>query len=93
MAEFEQLRVGVLQQLDGGFGAGLRVVDEGGVPSDDREVVGIVGDAGLQNLLALAFGKHGGFAANDLGDLRRVRRADRWRTEDEPSISRTWKMK
>ena len=69
MAELEQLRVGVLQQLDGGFGAGLRVVDEGRVPSDHGEVVGIVGNAGLQNLLALAFGEHGHLAADDLGDL------------------------
>ena len=69
MAELEQLRVGVLQKLDGGLGAGVGVVDEGGVPSDDGEVVGIVGNAGLENLLALAVGEHGHFAADDLGDL------------------------
>ena len=59
VAEFEQLRVGVLEQLDGGLGAGVRVVDKGGVPSDDGEVVRIVGDAGLQNFLALAVGERG----------------------------------
>src|SRR5215467_9977879 len=32
VAELEQLRVGILQQLNGGLGSGLRVIDEGGVP-------------------------------------------------------------
>src|SRR5579863_37146 len=68
VAELEQLRVGVLQQLDGGFGAGGSVVNESGIPADHRDVVGIVGHAGLQNLQLLAFGKDGGFAAHDLGD-------------------------
>ena len=59
VAELEQLRVGILQQLDGGLGAGGRVVEKGGVPSDDREIVGIVRNARLQNLLALAIGEDG----------------------------------
>ena len=57
-----------MQELDGCFGAGRRVVDEGGVPSDDGEVGRIIGDAGLENFLALAFREGGGFPANDLGD-------------------------
>src|SRR5579859_948980 len=69
VAELEQLRVGVLQKLDGGLGAGSGVVDEGCVPSDDCEVVRIVRDARLENLLALAFGEGGGLATDDLGDL------------------------
>src|SRR5579863_9540689 len=69
VAELEQLRVGVLQELDGGFGAGGRVVDEGGVPSDDGEVVGIVRNARLQHFLSFAFGELRGFSADDLGDL------------------------
>src|SRR6266576_6415195 len=68
VAKLEKLRVGVLQELDGGFGAGRRVVDEGGVPSDDSQVGRIIGDAGLENFLALAFREGGGFPANDLGD-------------------------
>ena len=76
VAELEELRVGVLQKLDGGLGAGGRVIDEGGVPSDDGEVGRIVGDAGLENFLALAFGEGGGFPADDLGDgLRWVARS------------------
>src|SRR5580704_4299803 len=51
VAELEQLRVGVLQKLDGGLGAGGGVVDESGVPSDDREIVGIVRDARAKNFL------------------------------------------
>ena len=73
VAELEQLRVGVLEELDGGLGAGLRVVDEGGIPSDDREVAGIVRDAGLQNFLALAVGECGHLSANNLGDLVALR--------------------
>src|SRR5271157_1532383 len=73
MAELEQLRVGVLQELDRGLGAGGRVVDEGRVPADHGQIVGIVGNARLQNLLALAFGKHRHLAADDLGNLVSVR--------------------
>ena len=69
VAELEELRVGVLQELNGGFGAGRAVVDEGGVPADHGEVVRIVGDARLQDFLAFAVGKRLGFAANDLGDV------------------------
>jgi len=68
VAKLEKLRVGVLQKLDGGLGAGGRVINEGGVPSDDGEIGRIVGDAGLEDFLALAFGEGGGFSANDLGD-------------------------
>ena len=45
MAELEQLRVRIFQQLDGGLGAGERVVEEGGIPADHGQVVRVVGDA------------------------------------------------
>ena len=106
VAELEQLRVGVLQELDGGLGADGGVVDEGGVPSDDREVVGIVGDARLQNFLALAFGERGRFSADDLGDVvalggEQIVGGGRGFFSFKPvsskpvssTISRTWKMK
>ena len=73
VAELEELGVGVLQQLDRGLGAGGRVVEEGRVPSDDREVAGIVRDAGLQDLLAFAFGEDLHFPANHLRDVDALR--------------------
>ena len=69
VAELQQLRVGVLQKLDRRLRPGLGVVDEGRVPSNDREIAGIVRHARREDLLAFAFGEHGGFAADDLGDL------------------------
>src|ERR1022692_1284323 len=68
MAELEELRVGVLQELDGSLGAGRTVVDEGGVPADYGEIVGIVGNPRLQNFLALAIGERLGLAAHNLRD-------------------------
>ena len=53
VAEFEELRVGVLEELNGSIGAGGGVVEEGCVPADDGEVVGVVGDTGLEDLVAL----------------------------------------
>ena len=69
VAKLEKLGVGVLQKLDGGFGAGGAVVEEGGVPADDGQVGGIVGDLGIENLGAFAFGEGLRVAAHDLGDL------------------------
>src|SRR5271163_3057266 len=57
VAELEQLGVGILQELDGGLGADCAVIDEGGVPSDYGQVVGIIGNPRLQNFLAFAIGK------------------------------------
>src|SRR5437660_158253 len=54
MAEFEQLRIGVFEKLDGGLGAGDRVVKKGSVPADHGQVGRIVRDAALQHFLALA---------------------------------------
>src|ERR1700746_2484912 len=76
MAEFQELRVGVLQQLNGGFSTGLRVINEPRVPPDDGKIVGIIGDATLENLLALAFAKRGSFAADNLGDAPALRREE-----------------
>src|SRR5579863_9995753 len=68
VAELEELRVGILQELDSSFGAGGAVVNEGGVPSDHGEIVRIVGNAGLQNFLAFAVGERLGLAPHDLRD-------------------------
>src|SRR5215472_7712038 len=76
MPEFQELRVGVLEQLDRGFGAGLGVINERGVPPDDRKIIWIIGDAALENLLALAIAKDGSFAADDLGDAAALRREE-----------------
>ena len=72
MAELEELGVGVFEELDGGLGADGGVVEKSGVPADDGEVGGIVGDAGLEDLVALAFGELEGVAADDLGDAGAV---------------------
>lgn len=72
VAELEELGVGVLEELDGGLRAGGGVVEEGGVPADDGEVGGVVGDAGLEDLVALAFGELEVLAADDLGDAGAV---------------------
>ena len=69
VAEFEKLGVGVFQKLNGGFGAGGAVVEEGGVPADDGHIGGVVGDLGIENLGAFAFGEGLRVAAHDLGDL------------------------
>src|ERR1035437_7998225 len=44
VAELEQLRIGILQELDSRFGAGRTVVDKGSIPSNHGEVAGIVGN-------------------------------------------------
>ena len=69
MAEFEQLRIGVFEQLDGGLGAGDRVVKKGSIPADHGQVGRIVRDAALQNFLALALRQRQSFSADDLGNL------------------------
>src|ERR1019366_5054861 len=68
VAEFEELRVGVFEQLDYGFRAGRRVVEERSVPADHGQIVRIVGDFRLHDLLLLAVGERNVFAAHDLGD-------------------------
>lgn len=72
VAKFEKLRVSVFEKLNGGFGAGGGVVEEGGVPADDGEVGGIVRDAGLEDLVALVGGEGKSVSANDLRDERAV---------------------
>src|SRR5580700_2572558 len=57
VAEFQQLRIGILQELDSRFGAGRSVVDKGSIPSDHGEVAGIVGNPRLENFLAFTVGK------------------------------------
>ena len=74
MPELQQLRVGVLQKLDRRLCPGLGVVDEGCVPSDDREVARIVRHARGQDFHAFVLGERGGFTAYDLGDVVALRR-------------------
>src|SRR5215831_13252436 len=74
MTEFQKLRVGVLQQLNGSFSTGLRVIDERRVPSDHGEVIRVVGDTALENFLAFAFAKSGSLAADNLSDAAAMRR-------------------
>ncbi len=62
--------------MDGGLGTGWSVVDEGSVPADHGQIVGIVGNARLQNFLAFAIGERLGLAAHDLGDAGALRRED-----------------
>src|SRR5271169_214125 len=68
VAEFEELRVGVFQQLNHGFRARRRVVEKRGVPADHGQVVWIVRDLRLHDFLLLAVGERNVFAADDLGD-------------------------
>ena len=68
VAEFEELRVGVFEQLDDGFRAARRVVEERPVPADHGEVVRIVRDFRLHDFLLLAIGEGNVFAAHDLRD-------------------------
>ena len=53
MAEVEELGVSVFEELNGGLRPCGGVVEEGGVPADDGEVVGVVGDARLEDFVAL----------------------------------------
>ena len=68
VAEFQQLRVGVLEQLNGGLGARFAVIKKSRVPADDRQIVGIVRSAGLQDFVAFAVGELGDFSAHNLRD-------------------------
>src|SRR6202163_152408 len=55
VTELQQLRIGVLQKLDGRLSASLAVVQESGVPANYSQIIGVVGNPGLQNFVALAF--------------------------------------
>ena len=69
MPKFEQLRIGVFQELNGSFGPCRAVIKEGRVPANDGKVVGVVRNLRMEHLGALAFGEAGSVAANHLGDL------------------------
>src|SRR5215472_3283072 len=72
VAKLEQLRVGVLEKLNRGFGAGGSVVEERAVPTDHGEVIRIVRDSALQHFLSFALRERRGLATNDLRDLASV---------------------
>jgi hypothetical protein len=72
VAELEELRVGVLEQLNGGLRAVVRVQEKRRVPADDREVGVVVRDARLQHLGALARREPLPVAAHDLRNLEAV---------------------
>src|SRR6266496_6542482 len=66
MAELKQLRIGIFQQLYGSFRPGGGVIEERAIPPDHGQIIGIVGNAGLHYLIALAFGESCSLAAHDL---------------------------
>src|SRR5580692_2761903 len=74
MAEFEQLRVGIFQQLNGGLGAGFAVIQKSRIPTDYCQIIGVIRDARLQDFVLLPFRELRGFSTNDLRDTRAMRR-------------------
>src|ERR1700679_1947081 len=83
MAEFEKLRVGVLQQLNGGLRAGCRVVEKCRVPCDDGKVLRVVRDLRLEHFGDLTFRESDTVTAYDLCNLRAEAGGQlcaRWRT-------------
>src|SRR6185312_3177359 len=70
MAKFQELRIGVFEELNRGFRACRGVVDESTIPTYDRQVIGIVRDSALHDLIALAFGKRAEITSHDLCNLR-----------------------
>src|ERR1039457_2137221 len=69
MAELQQLRVDVLQDLHRSFGARRCVINQRGIPSNHDQVVGIVGKTGLQNVIVLTARERGQLAAQYLRNL------------------------
>lgn len=72
MAELEELGVGIFKQLNSRFSTCGSVIEKGGIPTDDGEVRGVIGDAGLQDFVTLLRGQRQGIAADDLGDTGAV---------------------
>ena len=91
VAEFQELRVGVFEELDR-RAPRLVVIEERGVPSDYGEVVWVVRDLRLEDFLPLAVGERLVFSAHDLGDASAFggEQVGCWTL---PAHSRTWKMK
>ena len=50
----------------------VAVVEKGCVPADDGEIVGVVGDARLEDFVAFGFGEFAGVSADDLSDVKCV---------------------
>ena len=73
MAEFKQLRIGILQQLNGGFRAHIAVVNKRCIPADHRKIIGVVRNARLQNLVTLTVGQRARLPADNLCNLCPVR--------------------
>src|SRR6266480_7093445 len=57
MAKFQELRVGIFEQLPGGLSTRCGVIHKCAIPSDNGEIVLIVGDARLKNLTAFGVRK------------------------------------
>src|SRR5262245_30381583 len=72
IAELEELRVRVFEQLDRALCGVLRIVDERRVPRRDDEVVGEIGDAVPQHLLTLLDAEGRLLRAQQLSDLLAV---------------------
>src|SRR5580698_2534775 len=73
MAEFEKLRVGILQKLDRSFRPSRIVVDKGSVPSNHGEIVWVIRNSGLEDFLAFTIGEHRHLAAYDLRNVVSLR--------------------
>src|SRR3954468_18546803 len=72
MTEFQELRIRVFQELNRGFRACRRIVDESPVPANDSQVVGIIRDSALHDLVALPFGKQAEITSDHLCNVRSV---------------------
>src|ERR1019366_7072660 len=72
MPELQQLRVDVFQDLHRSFGARGGVINQRGIPSHHEQVVGIVGKAGLENVIVFPAREWSELAAQYLRNLRTV---------------------
>ena len=70
--EFEQLRIGVFQQLHRGSGSDRIIEHERGRPPHHQQIVRVIGNAGRQDLLELCLRKRPALAAHDLRDFAAV---------------------
>ena len=74
VAKLQQLRVGKLEDLEGGLHTGLGVEHEGRVPRRHDEVIGQVGQPVVHHLVALLAAERLAFAADQAGNLLGTRR-------------------
>src|SRR5947208_16344658 len=73
MAELQQLRVGILEKLNGGLSADFTVVEKGRVPANHSQIIWIVRNSRLYDFVAFAIGQLCRLAADDLANPRPFR--------------------